>query len=152
MRAAARLARAARRAALAGVPVALEELILEIDGLDAEGRGVAREPDGKVVFVDGALPGERAAVRIMTGGRRFDLGRADRLLNESPGRRTPRCPHFGVCGGCATQHVDLATQMAAKQDWLLQNLARIGKGRPERVLPRSEEHTSELQSRLHLLC
>src|SRR5581483_7017920 len=77
MRAAARLARAARRAALAGVPVALEELILEIEGLDAEGRGVAREPDGKVVFVDGALPGERAAVRIMTGGRRFDLGRAN---------------------------------------------------------------------------
>ena len=88
-----------------------------------------------MVFVDGALPGERAAVRIMTGGRRFDLGRADRLLNESPGRRTPRCPHFGVCGGCATQHADLATQMAAKQDWLLQNLARIGKVQPERVLP-----------------
>lgn len=88
-----------------------------------------------MVFVDGALPGERAAVQIMTGGRRFDLGRANRLLNESPGRRTPRCPHFGVCGGCATQHADLATQMAAKQNWLLQNLARIGKVQPERVLP-----------------
>jgi len=131
----ARDARAAPRAALAGVPVALEELILDIEGLDAEGRGVAREPDGKVVFVAGALPGERAAVQIMTGGRRFDLGRASRLLTESPGRRTPLCPHFGICGGCATQHADLATQMAAKQDWLLQNLARIGKVQPERVLP-----------------
>ena len=88
-----------------------------------------------MVFVEGALPGERAAVRIMTGGRRFDLGRASRLLAESPGRRAPRCPHFGVCGGCATQHADLATQMAAKQDWLEQNLARIGKVRPERMLP-----------------
>ena len=87
------------------------------------------------MFVEGALPGERAAVQIMTGGRRFDLGRAKRLLNESPGRRTPRCPHFGVCGGCATQHADLATQLAAKEDWLLQNLARIGKVEPERVLP-----------------
>jgi len=135
VRAPARDARAAPRAALAGVPVALEELILEIEGLDAEGRGVAREPDGKVVFVEGALPGERAAVQIMTGGRRFDLGRANRLLKESSGRRTPRCPHFGVCGGCATQHADLATQMAAKQDWLLQNLARIGKLQLERVLP-----------------
>jgi len=96
---------------------------------------VAREPDGKVVFVEGALPGERAAVQIMTGGRRFDLGRATRLLSESPGRRPPRCPHFGVCGGCVTQHADLATQMAAKQDGLLQNLARIGKVEPERVLP-----------------
>jgi 23S rRNA (uracil1939-C5)-methyltransferase len=88
-----------------------------------------------VLFVEGALPGERAAVQIMTGGRRFDLGRASRLLNESPGRRVPRCPHFGVCGGCATQHADLATQMAAKQDGLLQNLARIGRVEPERVLP-----------------
>ena len=88
-----------------------------------------------MVFVEGALPGERAAVQIMTGGRRFDLGRASRLLNLSSGRRTPRCPHFGVCGGCVTQHADLATQTAAKQDGLLQNLARIGKVEPERVLP-----------------
>ena len=86
-----------------------------------------------MLFVDGALPGERATVQIMTGGRRFDLGRVSRLLVESPGRRAPRCPHFGICGGCATQHADLATQMAAKQDWLLQNLARIGKVTPERV-------------------
>ncbi|MBV9190326.1 MAG: TRAM domain-containing protein, partial [Betaproteobacteria bacterium] len=95
---------------MARVSFALEQLILDIEGLDAEGRGVAREPDGKVVFVEGALPGERAAVRIMTGGKRFDLGRAERLLNQSPGRRKPRCPSFGVCGGCATQHADLATQ------------------------------------------
>ena len=88
-----------------------------------------------MLFVEGALPGERAAVQIMTGGRRFDLGRVSRLLNESPGRRVPRCPHFGICGGCATQHADLATQMAAKQDGLLQNLSRIGRVEPERVLP-----------------
>jgi len=88
-----------------------------------------------VVFVEGALPGERANVVITTGGPRFDLARATRLVVESSGRRAPRCPHFGVCGGCATQHADLATQMAAKQDWLLQNLARIGKVHPERVLP-----------------
>ncbi|HUQ77057.1 MAG TPA: 23S rRNA (uracil(1939)-C(5))-methyltransferase RlmD [Burkholderiales bacterium] len=117
------------------VPVALEDLILEIDGLDSGGRGVARKPDGKVVFVEGALPGERAAVMITTGGRHFDLARATRLLVESPGRRVPRCPHFGVCGGCVTQHADLATQMHAKEDGLLQNLARIGKVHPERVLP-----------------
>jgi 23S rRNA (uracil1939-C5)-methyltransferase len=88
-----------------------------------------------VVFVEGALPGERAEVRITTGGPRFDLARATRLLTQSPGRRTPRCPHFGICGGCATQHADLATQVAAKQDWLVQNLARIGKVQPARLLP-----------------
>jgi 23S rRNA (uracil1939-C5)-methyltransferase len=115
-----------------------------------EGRGVARQPDGKVVFVEGALPGERAVVQIMTGGPRFDLGRANRLLNESPGRRAPRCAHFGVCGGCATQHADLETQMAAKQDGLLQNLARIGKVQPERVLPmiRGEEWGYRHRARL----
>lgn len=88
-----------------------------------------------MVFVEGALPGERAEVRITTGGPRFDIARATRLLTQSPGRRPPRCPHFGICGGCATQHADLATQVAAKQDWLVQNLARIGKVQPERLLP-----------------
>ena len=117
------------------VPLPLEELILEIEALDAEGRGVARKPDGKVVFVEGALPGERAAVTILTERAKFDLARATRRLNDSPGRRVPRCPHFGTCGGCATQHADLATQLAAKQDGLLQNLARIGKVEPGRVLP-----------------
>src|SRR4029079_1526232 len=68
----ARLHGKAEPAALARISLALEELILDISGLDAEGRGVARQADGKVVFVEGALPGERAAVRIMTGGKRFD--------------------------------------------------------------------------------
>ena len=113
-----------------------EDLTLDIESLDSEGRGVGRKPDGKVVFVEGALPGERAVVQITTGGPRFDLARATRLLNESPGRRAPRCPHFGVCGGCVTQHADLATQLHAKEDGLLQNLARIGKVTPQRVLPR----------------
>ena len=109
-------------------------MILDIASLDADGRGVARKPDGKVVFVEGALPGERAAVRIMTGGKRFDLARAVSILESSPGRRDPACPHFGVCGGCATQHAGLEVQLAEKQDWLLQNLQRIGKVAPARVL------------------
>lgn len=88
-----------------------------------------------MVFVEGALPGERVEARITTGGPRFDLARATRLVTQSPGRRTPHCPHFGTCGGCVTQHADLDTQMAAKQDGLVQNLARIGKVQPERLLP-----------------
>jgi 23S rRNA (uracil1939-C5)-methyltransferase len=96
---------------------------------------VARRPDGKVVFVEGALPGERATVRIVGGRRKFDVGRAVSIVDSSPGRRVPLCPHFGRCGGCATQHADLATQLAAKQSWLVENLARIGKVQAERVLP-----------------
>jgi len=120
---------------LGRVPVALEELILSIESLDAGGRGVARKPDGKVVFVEGALPGERVAVRIRHEGRSFDLGSVTDLMNTSSGRRVPRCPHFGVCGGCATQHADAPTQMAAKQRWLEDSLQRIGRVAPETMLP-----------------
>ena len=120
---------------MAGISRTLEDLILSIDALDAEGRGVARNPDGKVVFVEGALPGERVAARKISGKRKFDLARATQILDPSPGRREPRCPHFGVCGGCATQYADERTQMAAKQRWLEDNLERIGKVRPESLLP-----------------
>ena len=112
-----------------------EDLILHIDALDAEGRGVARNPEGKVVFVEGALPGERAAVRVFQKKSNFDTGRAASILERSAGRREPRCPHFGVCGGCATQHADERTQMAAKQRWLEDCLERIGKVEPGTMLP-----------------
>src|SRR5438067_1867665 len=132
-RAAARLPRAPEPAPLARIPLALEELTVEIDSLDAEGRGVARKPDGKVLFVEGALPGERARVAIVERKRRHEFARALAIENASAERRAPRCPHFGICGGCVTQHATLEAQLAAKQDWLLQNLARIGKVTPERV-------------------
>jgi 23S rRNA (uracil1939-C5)-methyltransferase len=88
-----------------------------------------------VVFVEGALPGERAAVRIFQKKSKYETGRATSLLDHSAGRREPRCPHFGLCGGCATQHADERTQMAAKQRWLEDCLARIGKVTPETLLP-----------------
>jgi 23S rRNA (uracil1939-C5)-methyltransferase len=135
MRPGARASRPACRAALAGVPLALDDLILSIDALDAEGRGVARNPEGKVVFVEGALPGERAAVRVLQKKPKYDIGRATSLLERSAGRREPGCPHFGTCGGCATQHADERTQMAAKQRWLEDCLERIGKVQPESMAP-----------------
>jgi 23S rRNA (uracil1939-C5)-methyltransferase len=104
-----------------------ERLTLEIAALDAEGRGVARNPEGKVVFVEGALPGETVEALRLYGKRSFDTARVVSILRESPGRRMPRCPSFGVCGGCATQHADARTQVAAKQRWLEDCLERIGK-------------------------
>jgi 23S rRNA (uracil1939-C5)-methyltransferase len=96
---------------------------------------VARNPEGKVVFVEGALPGERASVRIYLKKPKFETGRATSILEPAAGRREPRCPHFGTCGGCATQHADERTQMAAKQRWLEDCLERIGKVKPESMLP-----------------
>ena len=86
-----------------------------------------------MLFVEGALPGERARVAIVEHKRRHEFARALAIENASAERRAPRCPHFGICGGCVTQHATLQAQLAAKQDWLLQNLARIGKVTPERV-------------------
>ena len=96
---------------------------------------MARNADGKVVFVEGALPGERAAVSVFNKKRKFETARARQILQSSAGRREPRCPHFGTCGGCATQHADERTQMAAKQRWLEDCLERIGKVKPETLLP-----------------
>jgi len=109
-------------------------LELTIESLDAEGRGVARGPDGKVAFVEGALPGEIVEAAVVRRKPSFDIARTVDVLHASSGRRTPRCPHFGVCGGCATQHADARTQMAAKQRWLEDCLARIGRVAPETML------------------
>ena len=110
-------------------------MIVDIESLDAEGRGVARNAEGKVVFVEGALPGERVSYQRVTGKRKFDIARVTSVLEASGSRRQPQCPHFGLCGGCATQHADSRTQMAAKQRWLEDNLERIGKVRAETLLP-----------------
>jgi len=108
---------------------------LRIDSLDAEGRGVARNAEGKVVFVEGALPGEEVDFQVLRKKSSFEIGRLTKVLGGASSRQTPRCPHFGVCGGCSLQHTDARTQMAAKQRWLEENLVRIGKVEAETMLP-----------------
>ena len=88
-----------------------------------------------MVFVEGALPGEEVVFQSFDRKASFEIGRATAILRAGSGRRLPACPHFGICGGCGTQHADAWTQMAAKQRALEENLARIGKVRPESLLP-----------------
>ncbi|HEX5961328.1 MAG TPA: 23S rRNA (uracil(1939)-C(5))-methyltransferase RlmD [Rhodanobacteraceae bacterium] len=104
-----------------------------IDDLSHDGRGVAHV-DGKTVFVADALPGERVRAKLVRRHRHFDEARAEEILVASPQRVAPRCPHFGVCGGCALQHLAPAAQIAAKQDALARNLVRIGHVEPVRWL------------------
>ncbi|HEX6632508.1 MAG TPA: 23S rRNA (uracil(1939)-C(5))-methyltransferase RlmD [Usitatibacter sp.] len=105
-----------------------------IESLDQEGVGVAHV-DGKVVFIDGGVTGERVAfVRRRSRGN-FDLGTATQVLRASALRTEPRCAYVGICGGCAMQHVEAAAQVAAKQRVLEDNLARLGKVKPESILP-----------------
>jgi len=107
---------------------------LRIESLDLEAQGVAHNGEGKVVFVEDALPGEE--VRVATKRRKNNWEQATLLevRNESSQRVVPRCPHFGVCGGCKMQHLDVAAQVATKQRALEDALWHLGKVRAERVL------------------
>ena len=105
----------------------------EVVDLAHDGRGIARD-GGKTVFVDGALPGERVRVRIFKRRRAFDEALLVEILAASPDRVNPKCAHSGVCGGCSLQHLSPDAQLAAKQRQLLDNLERIGRVKPRRVL------------------
>lgn len=111
------------------------DIILEasIDDLSHDGRGVAHV-EGKTVFVAGALPGERVRAKLVRKHRNFDEAQAEEILEASADRVSPRCAHFGVCGGCVLQHLAPAAQIAAKQNVLAQNFARIGHVEPARWL------------------
>jgi 23S rRNA (uracil1939-C5)-methyltransferase len=104
----------------------------DIVDLAHDGRGIARV-QGKAVFVDGALPGERVRLRVIKRRRQSDEAGLVDVLIASPDRVVPACAHFGVCGGCSLQHLSAPAQLAAKERQLLDNLERIGRVRPERV-------------------
>lgn len=105
-----------------------------IESLDHEARGITRL-DGKTVFVDGALPGEVVEYASYRRKPTFELAHLVQVLRPSPMRVTPRCPHFGVCGGCAMQHIDPSAQVAVKQRVLEDSLWHIGRVLPEHILP-----------------
>ena len=107
-----------------------EPVEVRIDDLSHDGRGVATHEDKKL-FVHGALPGERVLARITGRRRNLDEGETVEVLEASPHRIEPRCPHFGQCGGCSLQHLDPEQQIQAKQNTLAQYLQRIGKIEPE---------------------
>ncbi|ROR32141.1 23S rRNA (uracil(1939)-C(5))-methyltransferase RlmD [Inmirania thermothiophila] len=105
-----------------------------VEALAHDGRGLARI-EGKAAFIAGALPGERVRFLRTRRHRRYDEGECAEVLVPSAERVAPRCPHFGVCGGCSLQHLDPAAQVREKQGWLLDNLRRIGGVAPREVLP-----------------
>ncbi|HXF17252.1 MAG TPA: 23S rRNA (uracil(1939)-C(5))-methyltransferase RlmD [Burkholderiales bacterium] len=105
----------------------------QVESLDQEGRGIAHV-EGKAIFITGALPGESVEYVPYQRKPNYELADTTRILRASPSRVIPRCPHFGVCGGCSLQHMDLRAQVAAKQRILEDNLARIGKVRAQIML------------------
>ena len=107
---------------------------LTIESLDLEAQGVAHNGEGKVVFVEDALPGEEVRVAVRRRKNNWEQAALVELRRESAQRVVPRCPHFGVCGGCKMQHLHVAAQVATKQRALEDALWHLGKVRPERVL------------------
>ncbi|MDE2249208.1 MAG: 23S rRNA (uracil(1939)-C(5))-methyltransferase RlmD, partial [Xanthomonadaceae bacterium] len=100
-----------------------------VTDLGHDGRGVARV-DGKTVFISGGLLGEQVIARLRKRHRHFDEAEVVEVLTPSPHRVAPRCRHFEQCSGCSLQHLDAASQIAAKQRVLADNFERIGKVEP----------------------
>ena len=111
-----------------------EVKIAEIESLDHEGRGVAHV-EGKAIFIEGALPGEQVSYTAFRRKPTFENARADAILKTSSQRVAPRCPHFGICGGCSMQHLDPLAQAAAKQRVLEDAFRHIARIKPESILP-----------------
>jgi 23S rRNA (uracil1939-C5)-methyltransferase len=111
---------------------------LTIESMDLDAQGVAHKPDGKVVFVDGALPFEVVRANVHRKKDNWEKASLLEVVHESSQRVTPGCPHFGLhagsCGGCKMQHLDASAQIAVKQRALEDNLWHLGKVKPETVL------------------
>ena len=105
-----------------------------IESLDYEGRGIAHA-EGKVIFIEGALTGERVTYSSYRKKPSFELAKVGQIIQPTFMRVEPKCKHFGVCGGCSMQHMDERAQVAAKQRILEDNLWHIGKVHAETILP-----------------
>ena len=105
-----------------------------ITSLAHDGRGVGRNDDGKVVFIDGALPGETVMYQAVRQHKKFLYAEVIDILKASDERVEPRCEVFGQCGGCALQHMDADAQIRHKQQQLLENFSKIGGVQPDELL------------------
>ncbi len=111
---------------------------LAIESLDIEAQGIAHRPDGKVVFVEGALPFEVVSAQVNRKKNNWEQATVTAIHRESAQRVRPGCPHFGLhagaCGGCKMQHLHVGAQVAVKQRVLEDNLWHLGKVRAENIL------------------
>ncbi|KVE32997.1 23S rRNA (uracil(1939)-C(5))-methyltransferase RlmD [Burkholderia sp. TSV86] len=110
--------------------------VLDIDSLDMEARGVGRAVDengepGKVIFVEGALPGERVTYSSFRRKPSYEQAQVVDIVRASVMRAQPKCAFFGTCGGCSMQHLDTRAQVAIKQRVLEDNLWHLAKLRSE---------------------
>lgn len=114
---------------------------ITINSIAHDGRGVGRGEDGKVVFVDYALPGETVMFEAVENRKSFLFGTTIEILESSEHRVEPKCEVFGQCGGCVLQHLEESVQIRYKQQQLLENFKKIGDVQPENLLqPMTGKH------------
>ena len=99
---------------------------IDITGIGSELQGVGRLADGRAVFVPGAIPGERVSAAITQDRGRFCEASVCDVLNPSPDRIAPACPHADACGGCQARHIRYSRALALKQQVVRDALTRIG--------------------------
>ena len=111
---------------------------LQVQSLDLDAQGVARKPDGKVIFIDGALPFELVTANTHRKKNNWEQASLTAIHRESSQRVRPGCPHFGLhagaCGGCKMQHLHVSAQVAVKQRVLEDNLWHLGKVKAQTML------------------
>ncbi|MCW9025578.1 MAG: 23S rRNA (uracil(1939)-C(5))-methyltransferase RlmD [Gammaproteobacteria bacterium] len=111
-----------------------EPVIATVESMTHEGLGVVHV-DGKTVFINDVLPGEKVEFTCVRSHRNYDEASLNNVIEASPHRIEPGCPHFGLCGGCVLQHVSASEQLKLKETILLDNFRHIGQVEPEVVLP-----------------
>ncbi|WP_088341370.1 23S rRNA (uracil(1939)-C(5))-methyltransferase RlmD [Robiginitalea sediminis] len=100
---------------------------LKVTGAGARGKAIAKAPDGRVVLLQGAVPGDTVSATVYKKRKGYYEARVTRVVHPSPNRISPKCMHFGTCGGCKWQHMEYAAQLEAKAEEVSSNLRRIGK-------------------------
>ena len=112
--------------------------LLTVESLDIDAQGIAHRADGKVVFIEGALPYELVTANVYRKKPSFEKAMVMHIHRESSQRVTPGCPYFGLhtgaCGGCKMQHLHIGAQVAVKQRVLEDNLQHIGKVKPDNLM------------------
>jgi 23S rRNA (uracil1939-C5)-methyltransferase len=121
----------------------------DIYSLSHDGRGIATI-NGITTFVEGALPNEKVICQIFKKHRHYQEAKIHEILQPSPERTLPKCPHFNNCGGCSLQHLHPAFQIQYKQQILLEQLKRFGKVVPYEILPPLTGKTSAYRRRARL--
>lgn len=109
--------------------------IAKIESLDNNARGIAHNQDGKTIFIDDALPNEIVEYAKFKDKKKYELAHLIKVIKPAAARVNPKCKYFGICGGCAMQHIEMSSQVASKQRVLEDNLLHIGKVKTQTMLP-----------------